>query len=146
MCYTEKQIIGGDLIELRVLRYFLTVAQEENISHAAGILHVTQPTLSRQLADLEYELGVKLFHRGNRRITLTEPVELSRYEFLRLRERDRWGVITYEGSPLAAKENVTIDDLKGLPLMLSRRAEVQKNLAYGLESRRTVSTFLPPIT
>lgn len=130
MCYTEKQIIGGDLIELRVLRYFLTVAQEENISHAAGILHVTQPTLSRQLADLEYELGVKLFHRGNRRITLTEPVELSRYEFLRLRERDRWGVITYEGSPLAAKETVTIDDLKGLPLMLSRRAEVQKNLAY----------------
>ena len=57
---------------MRVLRYFLTVAQEENISHAADILHVTQPTLSRQLADLEYELGVKLFRRGNRRITLAE--------------------------------------------------------------------------
>ena len=54
------------------MKYFLTVAQEENISHAADILHVTQPTLSRQLADLEYELGVKLFRRGNRRITLTE--------------------------------------------------------------------------
>ena len=61
---------------------------------------------------------------------LTEPVELSRYEFLRLQERDRWGVITYEGSPLAAKEEVTIDDLKELPLMLPRRMEVQKNLAH----------------
>ena len=207
------------LTELRVLKYFLTVAQEENISHAADILHVTQPTLSRQLADLEYELGVKLFRRGNRRITLTEsglllrrraeevltlidkieqevrepsgpvdgtvsigsaeaaatevlppllqdfsekypqvryelftgnadiikeridkglldiglltePVELSRYEFLRLKERDRWGIITYEHSPLAEKSEVTIDDLKGLPLMLPRRAEVQKNLAH----------------
>ena len=61
---------------------------------------------------------------------LTEPVELSRYEFLRLKERDRWGIITYEHSPLAEKSEVTIDDLKGLPLMLPRRAEVQKNLAH----------------
>lgn len=52
-------------MELRVLKYFLTVAQEENISHAAGILHVIQPTFSRQLADLEYELGVRLFFRRN---------------------------------------------------------------------------------
>ncbi len=44
-------------MELRVLRYFLAVAQEENLSHAAEVLHVTQPTLSRQLADLEGELG-----------------------------------------------------------------------------------------
>lgn len=59
-------------MELRVLKYYLTAAQEENISRAADILHVTQPTLSRQLADLEHELGVKLFHRGNRHITLTD--------------------------------------------------------------------------
>ena len=51
-------------MELRVLRYFLTVASEGNISRAADMLHVTQPTLSRQIMDLEEELGTKLFIRG----------------------------------------------------------------------------------
>lgn len=59
-------------MELRVLRYFLAVAREENITGAAESLHVTQPTLSKQLMDLEAELGKKLFVRGNRKITLTE--------------------------------------------------------------------------
>lgn len=59
-------------MELRVLRYFLAVAREENITVAAESLHVTQPTLSKQLMDLEYELGKKLFERGKRKITLTE--------------------------------------------------------------------------
>ncbi|MBM6926067.1 LysR family transcriptional regulator [Pseudoflavonifractor phocaeensis] len=59
-------------MELRVLRYFLAVAREENISAAAEYLHLTQPTLSCQLMDLEEELGKKLFLRGNRKITLTE--------------------------------------------------------------------------
>lgn len=59
-------------MELRVLRYFLAVAREENITAAAESLHVTQPTLSKQLMDLEYELGKKLFERGKRKITLTE--------------------------------------------------------------------------
>lgn len=59
-------------MELRVLRYFLAVAQEESISAAAEYLHLTQPTLSRQLMDLEEELGKKLFIRGGRRLTLTE--------------------------------------------------------------------------
>ena len=58
-------------MELRVLRYFLMVAREESITRAAEILHITQPTLSRQLSQLEEELGVKLFERGARRITLT---------------------------------------------------------------------------
>ena len=52
-------------MELRVLRYFLMVAREENITHAAQLLHVTQPTLSRQIQDLEEELGTKLFVRSN---------------------------------------------------------------------------------
>lgn len=58
-------------MELRILRYFLAVASEENISKAARSLHITQPTLSRQLHDLEEELGVTLFERGSRHITLT---------------------------------------------------------------------------
>ena len=59
-------------MELRVLRYFLAVAREENITAAAESLYITQPTLSKQLMDLESELGVKLFERGKRKITLTE--------------------------------------------------------------------------
>ena len=47
-------------MELRVLKYFLMVAREENITKAAALLHLTQPTLSRQLMQLEEELGVKL--------------------------------------------------------------------------------------
>lgn len=62
-------------MELRVLNYFLTVAQEKNISQAATVLHISQPTLSKQLKDLEEELGVTLFIRGNRQITLTEEGE-----------------------------------------------------------------------
>lgn len=59
-------------MELRVLRYFLTVAREQSITAAAETLHITQPTLSKQLRELEEELGKKLFTRGNRKITLTE--------------------------------------------------------------------------
>lgn len=59
-------------MELRVLRYFLAVAREENITKAAEQLHVTQPTLSRQIADLERELDVKLFTRSSHSILLTE--------------------------------------------------------------------------
>ena len=59
-------------MELRVLRYFLLAAREENITRAAELLHVTQPTLSRQLMQLEQELGTKLFHRGQHSITLTD--------------------------------------------------------------------------
>lgn len=65
-------------MEIRVLRYFLALAHEENISKAAEALYITQPTLSRQLADLEKELGVKLFERGKRKITLTEDGMLLR--------------------------------------------------------------------
>lgn len=65
-------------MELRVLRYFLAVAQEESISGAAEYLHLTQPTLSRQLMELEEELGKQLFIRGKRRVTLTEDGVLLR--------------------------------------------------------------------
>lgn len=61
-------------MELRVLRYFLAVVRAESISEAAEQLHITQPTLSRQIMDLEDSLGVQLFKRGrrNQKLTLTE--------------------------------------------------------------------------
>lgn len=59
-------------MEFRVLKYFLTVSQEENITKAAEVLHTTQSNLSRQLAELENIIGKKLFERGSRKITLTE--------------------------------------------------------------------------
>lgn len=59
-------------MELRVLQYFLAVTREQSISAAAESLHLSQPTLSRQLKDMEEELGKQLLIRGNRRITLTE--------------------------------------------------------------------------
>jgi hypothetical protein fulcA4_05085 len=59
-------------MDIRVLQYFLAVAREESITKAAEALHMTQPPLSRQLKDLEDELGKQLFIRGNRKITLTE--------------------------------------------------------------------------
>lgn len=58
-------------MELRVLRYFLTIAREGNITNAANALHVTQPTLSRQIRDLEEELGQRLFVRSSHSVTLT---------------------------------------------------------------------------
>jgi len=67
-------------MDIRVLRYFLAVAREENILSASKVLHITQPTLSRQLMELEAELGVQLFLRGSgsRKITLTEEGMLLR--------------------------------------------------------------------
>lgn len=59
-------------MEVRVLRYFIEVVNQQNISKAATQLHISQPTLSRQLMDLEQELGVTLFARGHRQIKLTQ--------------------------------------------------------------------------
>lgn len=65
-------------MEIRVLEYFLAVAREESVSGAAEFLHLSQPTLSRQLKNLEEELGKQLFIRGNRKIALTEEGMLLR--------------------------------------------------------------------
>lgn len=205
-------------MELRVLRYFLTVAQEENITKAAALLHVTQPTLSRQLMQLEEELGCKLFQRSQYRVILTdagmllrrraqeiveladkterefaqaerelsgeiaigcgetqsmtflsqrirsfrelhpqvqfriysanaddvkerlekglldmglltEPVDIGRYAFQRLPQKDKWGVLVPKDSLLAKKEVVTPQDLTRVPLLLCGREKVRSELA-----------------
>lgn len=92
-------------MELRVLEYFLAVAREQNISAAAQSLHLTQPTLSRQLKELEEELGKQLMIRGNRQITLTEDgVRLRKRaeEILELVKRT-------EREVMQSEENVTGD-------------------------------------
>ena len=205
-------------MELRVLKYFLAVAREENITRAAALLHLTQPTLSRQLMQLEEELGVKLFRRSQYRIILTqegvllrrraqelvdlaektalefacrekelmgeisvgagetrsmtflsqairtfrarhpkvtfrifsanaddvkerldlglldmglltEPVDVGRYAFCRMKERDLWGVLVRADAPLAAQERVGPEDLAQIPLIISGRESVQQELA-----------------
>ena len=65
-------------MELRVLKYFLMVAQEGNITNAAARLHIGQPTLSRQLKELEQELGQKIFVRQAHGIRLTGEGQLLR--------------------------------------------------------------------
>ena len=65
-------------MEIRVLEYFLEIAREGNMSRAAQTLHVSQPTLSKQMKNLEIELGKKLFRRGSTSLSLTEEGMLLR--------------------------------------------------------------------
>ncbi len=205
-------------MEIRVLRYFLTVAREGGINRAAELLHITQPTLSRQMAGLEDEVGVKLFERGARRITLTsegmllrrraeeilslvdktqrelieqdeliegrivigcgelaavgllpelisdfhkayplvtydiftatadtvkdqmekgltdigillEPIDIEKFDFIRLERQERWVVLMHPDDPLAQKERISPQDLAGKPLVLPSRANVRNELS-----------------
>ena len=72
-------------MELRVLKYFLMAAREENITRTAKLLHIIQPTLSRQLMQLEEKLDKGLLDLG----MVTEPVDISRYNFIRMKRRLR---------------------------------------------------------
>ena len=83
-------------MELRTLEYFLAVAREGNISNAAKALHITQPTLSRQLSSLEKEFGRELYTRGPKGIELTDQGSiLSRYaeSIVELARKDRKSVV-----------------------------------------------------
>lgn len=85
-------------MEFRVLKYFLTVAQEENITKAAEVLHTSQSNLSRQLAELENIIGKKLFERGSRKIVLTEEGMFLRKrakEIIELTERTETDLKTF---------------------------------------------------
>ena len=207
-------------MEIRVLKYFLTVAQVGNITKAANLMHLTQPTLSRQLQDLEKELGQKLFIRGKHNVSLTpegiilkkraeeiielvdkteaefssiknevagniyigsgetksikliadvmrtlkkdypkikfhivsgdsedlverldkglldfcvliQPFNLEKYDYIDLGEKDTWGILLRNDDPLAKKKYVKIEDLIGLPLLVSRQVikkTIEKNI------------------
>ncbi|MGJ0869728.1 LysR family transcriptional regulator [Enterococcus innesii] len=221
-------------MELKNLTTFLAVAEKETISAAAKHLHLSQPSLSRQLMDLEKELGVTLFTRGNRKITLTEdgllfrkraeeivellektrseflsprdtiagnvsigagetyviqllgkiikeiqveypnikfhfyrgnadevkerldkglldfgviisPVDVKKYDSLRLPAKDIWGVLMRKDSPLAVKEVITPKDLWDVPLITSRQSlvssELSKWLKKDLKKLTVVATY-----
>lgn len=95
-------------MEIRTLRYFLAVAREENMTRAAELLHVTQPTLSKQLKSLEDELGKKLFERHSFSIELTEEGVL-----LRNRAEDLVSM-----ADKIEREFVSLDDITGGELYL----------------------------
>ncbi len=106
-------------MEIRVLKYFLAVVREESITKAAEVLHITQPTLSRQLSQLEEEVGVKLFRRGTRKIVLTNEGMLLRrraeeiialsdktMQELLAQEEQVEGIITIGAGELSAMEQI----------------------------------------
>ncbi|MCH3973215.1 MAG: LysR family transcriptional regulator [Oscillospiraceae bacterium] len=206
-------------MELRVLRYYLTVVREENITRAAEILHITQPTLSRQISALEAELGTQLFERGKRKIVLTEsglllrrraeelisladkterefsshdgdiagvvsigsgesaaatelpkllrsysarfpqvqfelhtgvatairdkldkglldiglliePVEIEKYDFVRLPQKEVWGVLLPFGDPLTEKDCIVRNDLRARRLIVTQRMKEREAKAW----------------
>ena len=89
-------------MEIRVLRYFLEIARESNMSRAAEILHVSQPTLSKQMKELESELGKKLFHRGSTSVSLTDEGML-----LRKRAEDILTMVDKTTSEFRELDNIT---------------------------------------
>ena len=105
-------------MELRVLKYFLTAAKLGNITKAAEFLNVTQPTMSRQIKDLEYELGEKLFERTNYAIRLTPAGEL-------LRER---------AEEILSMSEKTLEDFKAL-----KEDEISGDIAIACAESRNIS-------
>ena len=93
-------------MEIRVLRYFLEIAREENMTRAAERLHVSQPSLSKQMKELEQELGKKLFRRGSASIHLTDEGML-----LRKRAEDILAMVDKTTEEFKALDDVTGGDV-----------------------------------
>ena len=93
-------------MEIRVLRYFLEIAREGNMSRAAERLHVTQPTLSKQMKNLEQELGKKLFMRGSTSVSLTDEGML-----LRKRAEDLLALADKITNEFQAMDDITGGDI-----------------------------------
>ena len=129
-------------MEIRVLRYFIQIAREGNMSRAAEILHISQPTLSKQMADLETELGKKLFTRTRGGITLTDEGML-----LRKRSEDILDMVDKTTNEFLALDNITGGDvhigcaesyqIKYLARMIKQVKKKYPNLRYHLSSGNT---------
>lgn len=115
-------------MELHTLKYFLIVAREENITKAAALLHVTQPTLSRQLMQLEEELGVKLFKRSNHSIILTDEGMLLRrraQELVALADKTQ-REFSHEGEQLGGEIAIGSGELHSVDFLSDLLAAFQK--------------------
>ena len=95
-------------MDLRVLRYFLTVAKEQSFTKAAEQLHITQPTLSRQLAALEEELETPLFKRGGHHITLTDEGILLKRRALEIIDLEERLIDEFKGNKELIEGTITI--------------------------------------
>lgn len=110
-------------MDLRVIEYFLAVAEEGNISHAAEKLHVSQPTVSRQLMDLEYELNKKLFERTNKKVVLTEEglqFQETAMDILRLFDKAKSS--RYSESDLAGDLYIAAAEIESFSLLAEKIA------------------------
>ncbi|MDO5292097.1 MAG: LysR family transcriptional regulator [bacterium] len=115
-------------MELRVLEYFLAVAREQNITAAAESLHLSQPTLSRQIKDMEDELGKQLFIRGNRKISLTEEGMVLRKraeEILDLVQKTE-KEITQNSEIIAGDIYIGTGESEGVRLLIRAGKQLQK--------------------
>lgn len=116
-------------MELRVLQYFLAVTREQSISGAAQVLHLSQPTLSRQLKEMEEELGKKLMIRGNRRITLTEEGMILRKraeEIIELVKKAEYEV-SLSDEIIAGDISIGSGETEGVRFLARTVQELQKN-------------------
>ena len=121
-------------MELRVLRYFLAIVREESISKAAEALHLTQPTLSRQIMELEEELGIKLLNRGknNRKVTLTNEGRLFRKraeELVELADKMRSEFSAAEG-PVSGDIYIGSGETEAMGLIAQTATELQKEYPH----------------
>ena len=127
-------------MEIRLLKYFLAVSREENITAAAESLHITQPTLSKQLMELEDELGKKLFIRGKRKITLTEDGILLRKrarEIIDLLEKTQAELKNLDNEVISGDIYIGAGETEGMRIIAKLSSKLQKkypNIHYHLFS------------
>ena len=95
-------------MELRLLRYFLTVAKEQSFTKAAEKLHITQPTLSRQMATFEEELGVTLFNRSGKKVSLTDEGVLLKRRALEVLDLEEKTLEELKGKEDVVEGSITI--------------------------------------
>ncbi len=115
-------------MDIRVLQYFLAVAREESITKAAESLHMTQPPLSRQLKELEEELGKQLLIRGNRKVTLTEEGMILRKraeEMVALMDKAK-AEISSSGEQISGEIYIGGGETKGIRLIAKTLEAIQQ--------------------
>jgi len=115
-------------MDMRTLQYFLTVAEEGNITRSAELLYITQPTLSRQLMQLEKELGTKLFVRGRHSVSLTEEGQLFKLraqELLALYDKAKQELVC-GGEELAGEISIGCAVTRNMPYFVKILSAFQK--------------------